>query len=77
MKIKIKYNAILNLPGVTSGSEIEIKDGATITELLALYRIKEAHQRYIIPFVNGQNQRLSYKLGNGDSLNLLLPAGGG
>jgi len=77
MKIEIKFSAILNLPDVTSGSEIEIKDGSTITELLTLYQIKETQHHYIIPFVNGQNQRLSYTLCNDDSLNLLLPAGGG
>ncbi len=77
MKIKIKFSAILNLPGVTSGSEIEIEDGSTITDLLTLYRIKETQHHYIISFVNGRNQRSSYRLCNGDSLNLLLPAGGG
>ena len=77
MKIKIKFSAILNLIGVTSGSEIEIKDGSTITDLLTLCQIKEAQHNYVISLVNGRNQRSSYTLCNGDSLNLLLPAGGG
>ena len=77
MKIKMKYSAILNLSGVTSSSEIEIKDGSTITELLTLCQIKETQHHYIICFVNGRNQRLSYTIGNGDSLNLLLLSGGG
>lgn len=77
MKIKIKFSAILNLPGVTSGSEIEIKNDSTITELLAFFQIKKTQHHYIISFVNGQDQRLSYTLCNGDSLNLLLLGGGG
>lgn len=77
VKIHVTYAAVLKIDQVASGSHVEIDDGTTIADFLTRCSVQEAHQRYIIPIVNGESRRLDYTLQNGDRLNLLLPVGGG
>lgn len=76
-KIKLEFVGYLGIKGVKSGSYIQVEEGTTITDLLTRYGVKEEHQQYIIPWVNGRNLTLSYVLQANDSLYLLLPIGGG
>lgn len=77
MKIHVTYAAVLKIEHVVSGSPMEIEPGTTIAEFLSLCSVQERYHRSIIPVVNGESRRLDYTLQEGDSLNLLLPVGGG
>ncbi|HUV08226.1 MAG TPA: hypothetical protein VMX75_10885 [Spirochaetia bacterium] len=77
MNIKISYSAVLHIEGLTNGSILETRDGTSISGLLALFNVKEEHQRTITALVNGRQRGLSHILEDNDDLNLLLPIGGG
>jgi hypothetical protein len=77
MKILLEYTAVLDAKGVSSGSLVDLRDGAAITDVLDLLLVKKDHQKYVVPFVNGEKKRLADKLRDGDKLTLSLPVGGG
>ena len=77
MKIHLEYTAVLDAKGVSSGSVVELPDGAAVTDVLDLLHVKKDHQKYVVPFVNGGKKRLADKLRDGDKLTLSLPVGGG
>jgi hypothetical protein len=56
---------------------MQLPDGAAITDVLNLLLVKKDHQKYVVPFVNGDKKRLTDKLHDGDKLTLSLPVGGG
>jgi hypothetical protein len=39
--------------------------------------VRPSHQKYVVPFVNGEKQRLPSKLHDNDQVFLSLPIGGG
>lgn len=77
MKVLLEYTAVLDAKGVSSGSVIDLPDGAVVTDVLDLLHVKKDHQKYVVPFVNGDKKRLADKLHDGDKLTLSLPVGGG
>jgi sulfur carrier protein ThiS len=77
VKIHVTYAAVLKIDHVRSGSHVNVDDGTTVAGFLTLCGVQERHQRSIVPLVNGVSRRLDYALQDGDSLNLLLPVGGG
>ncbi len=77
MNIHLSYVGYLELEGVESGQMISIAEHASVAMVLTRYHISNQHQRHIIPIVNGEEQRLSYVLQEGDKLTLFLPVGGG
>lgn len=77
MKIHLRYQAILKIQGIANNSEVELPDGTSIAALLASSRIKEEQQRYILCYVNGERKTPDTVLRDGDSLQLLIPVGGG
>ena len=77
MKIHLEFTAVLQLEGVRSGDDVEVPDGCTITDLLTQLRVRPAHQKYVVPFVNGKQQRLPFRLSDGDKVIFSLPVGGG
>ncbi len=77
MKISITFVAILKIEGVKNGSHLEIEQDTSIDDLLTKYNISKEHQRYIIPFVNREQKKISYVLQENDALKLFLPVGGG
>ncbi len=77
MKITIEFTAVLDVKHVASGSTVELAQGATVKDLLHLLKVKENHQRYVVPFVNGEQKKLTAKLQDGDKVFLSLPVGGG
>jgi hypothetical protein len=77
MKVHLEYTAVLDAKGVPSGSVMQLPDGAAITDVLNLLLVKKDHQKYVVPFVNGDKKRLADKLHDGDKLTLSLPVGGG
>ncbi len=48
-----------------------------VADVLTRFNVKQEHQRFITPAVNGEAQRLSCELQNQDDLTLFLPVGGG
>lgn len=77
MKILLEYTAVLDAKGVSSGSAMDLPDGATVKDVLDILLVKKDHQKYVVPFVNGDKKRLADKLRGGDKLTLSLPVGGG
>ena len=77
MRILLEYTAVLDAKGVSSGSMVDLPDGAAVTDVLNLLLVKKDHQKYVVPFVNGEKKRLADKLRDGDKLTLSLPVGGG
>ena len=77
MKIHLEYTAVLQLEGVRNGDDVEVPDSCTIADLLTQLHVQPMHQKYVVPFVNGKQQRLPYRLSNGDKVVFSLPVGGG
>lgn len=77
MQIKVSFVGYLKVDGVQSGSRIAVDDGTTVADLLAKFRVSPQHQRFVVPVVNGREQRRSYVLQADDELSLFLPVGGG
>jgi hypothetical protein len=68
---------VLDAKGGPSGSEMDLPDGTVVSDVLDLLLVKKDHQKYVVPFVNGDKKRLTDKLRDGDKLTLSLPVGGG
>jgi hypothetical protein len=77
MKILLEYTAVLDAKGAASGSHVDLPDGAVVSDVLDLLHVKKDHQKYVVPFVNGDKKRLTDTLRDGDQLTLSLPVGGG
>jgi hypothetical protein len=77
MRIKISYSPILKIDTVQSGSDFEIDEGTSVSDLLRSCNVSDMHQRFIQIYVNGEQERLSYEFRDNDDLNLILPLGGG
>ena len=77
MNILLEYTAVLDVQGVPSGSRLELPEGAGVADVLNLLRVRKEHQKYVVPFVNGEKKRLEDTLRDGDTLMLSLPIGGG
>jgi hypothetical protein len=77
MKIKIEFTSLLYIRGIKSGDWLDLPDQATARDALNLCKIREEHQRYIIPFINGQEGHIDDPLRDQDTLKLFLPVGGG
>ena len=54
MKIHLDCTAVLDAKGVSSGSVVDLPAGAAVTDVLNLLRVKQDHQKYVVPFVNGE-----------------------
>mgnify|MGYP003586126928 CR=1 FL=1 len=77
MKITLRLVGHLKLEGVENGDAIDVAEGTTVRTLLDQHRMAPHHQRYVVPIVNGEEQKLSHVLEDGDELSLFLPIGGG
>ena len=77
MKVKIELLGLLHIKGVKNNSFIEVKDGATVSDIYNELNILKDHQRFIIPFINGTEVRKSANVKDGDIVKIFLPTGGG
>lgn len=77
MQVKLSYVGYLKLPGVKSGSAVEVAEGATVADVLSQYGVAAEQQRHITPFVNGEERRHAAPLADGDELTLVIQIGGG
>lgn len=77
MKVKIELLGLLHLKGVKNNSFIEINDGSTISDLFNQLNILKDHQKFVTPFINGNEVRKSTTINDGDTVKIFLPTGGG
>ena len=77
MKIRLEFPAVLDLKGMVSGQVVRLAAGSTVGDLLNHLKVEREHQKYVIPFVNGEKKRSSSKLRESDRVFLSLPIGGG
>ena len=77
MKIKVSYVGFLKLEGIKNKSIVQIDEESTVLDLLTRCNVRQSHQRFIVPIVNGKQKDLSYVLKPDDDLFLQLPMGGG
>jgi molybdopterin converting factor small subunit len=77
ISVIINFTRLVDIKKVASGDTINIPEGTDISGLLSILGIIEQHKKYIIVMISGRKENLSYKLKNGDEVNLFLPVGGG
>jgi sulfur carrier protein ThiS len=77
VRIHLEYAAVLHLPGLPNGGEVELSAGSTVADLLRRGGVREDQLRYVIPIVDGTRRRIDTVLEAGDRLVLRLPLGGG
>jgi sulfur carrier protein ThiS len=77
MRIRLSYVGYLKIDGVENDSDVEVGDDMSLEDFLTQHGVREEHQKFITPMVNGAEKKLSYVLRDGDNLTLFLPVGGG
>jgi len=77
VRITLNHSPILKLKDLTERGEVEVSAGTTVQALLGRLGVPDTQQRYLLVYVNGEKQTLSYTLRQGDALQLYLPIGGG
>jgi sulfur carrier protein ThiS len=77
MKITLTYNGVMDIKAYKRGSELEVEEGTTPSDVMDLCGIEARHKQYILPFINGDEVRSDAVLQDGDELSLFLPLGGG
>lgn len=77
VKVHLEHVAMLVVHGVPHDGFLELKDPATVGDLLDLLRLSPNHQRTVIVFVNQHRARVGTALAEGDQIFLGLPMGGG
>lgn len=77
MKIHLEFAAVLDVKGAKSGQELDLPAGSTVADLLNRLAVRHEHQKYVVPFVNGEQKRPSAELRENDRVFLSVPIGGG
>ena len=77
MNIQINYSGIIDIKDVPSGAMIDVPEEFDLSQVLDQLGVRREHQKFIIPFVNNDEQSLSARLNEGDKVMLYLPVGGG
>jgi sulfur carrier protein ThiS len=77
MRIHLEFAAVLELHGVASGQALDLAAGSTLADLLNQLKVRREHQKFVVPFVNGEQKRLSCELHEKDNAFLSVPVGGG
>ena len=75
--IKVNHSPILKLQGLGAGGEVEVPVGTTVGDLMSRLGVSGTQQRYLLAYVNGKKQTMSYALQQDDKVQLFLPIGGG
>ncbi len=77
ISVTVNFTGLVNVKNITSGSSVNLREGASVSELLSKLGIIEQHKKYIIVMVGGKQVTLPYVLQDGDGIKLFLPVGGG
>jgi molybdopterin converting factor small subunit len=77
MTVKLKFFADLRnyLPSEPFPYPAEVKEGATVADILAMFKIPEDKPHILL--LNGVHCTLDSKPGDGDTLSLFPPVAGG
>ena len=75
--ITLKHSPILKIGEISQNGRVEVPAGTTAGALLEQVGVPPRQQRYLILYVNGSKQPLSYTLRQDDTVQLFLPIGGG
>ena len=77
LMIVVESTGLLNIAGLGKNGRIEVRDGATIEDLLNQLKVQPDHQKFVTAFINGEEKNRFATLHNNDTVTLLLPVGGG
>jgi molybdopterin converting factor small subunit len=77
MNVHVIIIGALSRPSSGDDFSHSLKASSTIQDLLLDLGYYEKHLNIIMSAVNGRQKRLSYKLKDGDEVELSLPVGGG
>lgn len=77
MKITLEYVATLKVSGPATGSEFEIPDGSSVTDLFNHLEIRPSHQRVLAAFISNKKVHRDTILTDGDHVFIGMPVGGG
>jgi len=77
MKISLIFTGHFAFEDVKSGDTIALEPGTTVSQFLTAKGIRNAHQRFVIPIINGEEKSLKHIIEEGDEVRLFLPVGGG
>lgn len=77
MTVTVEFTAVMNVPNISSGAQVELPPQATIHDLLKTIGIDARHMRFVVAVVNGKHVRANQRLSDGDHVLLSLPIGGG
>jgi sulfur carrier protein ThiS len=77
LKIHLEFTGLLDVKGATSGTAFDVPESTTVAALLSLLQVRPEHHKFVVPFVNGEQKKLSAALRENDRVLLSLPVGGG
>ena len=77
VRITLHHSPILKLANLEKDGTVTVAPGATVHTLLEKLGIPNTQHRYLMVYANGERQKLSYTLREGDAVQLFLPIGGG
>lgn len=77
MEIKVLFEGMPILEGLKSGDTVKVEEGETVSDLLLRYNVKKEFHDFVILFVNGEHQDVSYVFRDEDELKFFVPVSGG
>lgn len=77
IRVQLYFTGLIDIKNLLSGDYITLKEGSTLSDLLAQIGIRQEHKKYIIAMVNEKKEFLHYIVKNNDQIKLFLPVGGG
>ena len=77
MKIFLKIDSAIGVLQKETSGEINITEGLDLEGLVGFLGITGEKSRYILFFVNNQQQKKEFLLQEGDHVNLIAPVSGG
>lgn len=77
MKVRVDHIALIHCDHLDDDKTIELRENATVTDLLTALDISADHQKAIVPFINSERAKRNHTLKDGDEVFLSLAVGGG
>jgi len=75
VKVEVRLFAYLRQVCGSGFSEVELKEGSTVWDLIAELRLTE--EKSLIIMVNGRREEMTTVLQDGDRIGIFPPVGGG
>ncbi|MCD4784308.1 MAG: MoaD/ThiS family protein [Candidatus Eremiobacteraeota bacterium] len=77
MKIKVKILGVLKKPEGKSIFQLELPDGAKLTDIYERLNYTKLEASFVVPAVNGKVKKPSHTLSENDEVLLSMTVGGG